>query len=281
MPEQRRGNRSRLVLRSFQRAFAEPSALQRSWKGQQRSPDRRGVDDRGTGPCPPKHRQVDMKVLIEMFSMNYRKLSAPQLFSATLVAACASAALNAGQAKALVTYEFIQQGSDVVLNVSGSISSASTGNQPMGFGNNFTPSAAIISPRITGDVAPKWNLSNGPSTFGSGGNSPFTSYSGTLAILFGSANIIAIENYSVGSPISGSGLFTGTTLAGLGLSSTTPGLLASWNINGSSETVEVRIGSTAPSSVPGPLPLFGAAAAFAHSRRLRARLRAGSSSPLT
>ncbi|MBM5816667.1 MAG: hypothetical protein FJ083_08790 [Cyanobacteria bacterium K_Offshore_surface_m2_239] len=30
-------------------------------------------------------------------------------------------------------------------------------------------------------------------------------------------------------------------------------------------------------SVPGPLPLFGVAAAYAHSRRLRARLRAGSS----
>ena len=73
----------------------------------------------------------------------------------------------------------------------------------------------------------------------------------------------------------------GQTLASLGLTSTTPGLLASWTIAGSSETVEVRIGSNAPSSVPGPLPLFGAAAAFAHSRRLRARLRAGSSSPLT
>lgn len=229
---------------------------------------------------PLKHRQVDMKVLTEMFSMNYRKLSAPQLFSATLVAACASAALNAGQAKALVTYEFIQQGSDVVLNVSGSISSASTGNTPMGIGNIFFPSLAIISPRVTGAISPRWNLSNGPSTFGSVGASSFTSYSGTLAILYGSANMIAIENYSVGSPISGSGLFTGTTLAGLGLS-TTPGLLASWNITGSSETVEVRIGSNAPSSVPGPLPLLGAAAAFAHSRRLRARLRAGSSSPLT
>ncbi|QPN62238.1 hypothetical protein [Synechococcus sp. CBW1004] len=34
--------------------------------------------------------------------------------------------------------------------------------------------------------------------------------------------------------------------------------------------------SPAAASVPGPLPLLGAAAAFAHSRRLRARLRDGS-----
>ena len=34
--------------------------------------------------------------------------------------------------------------------------------------------------------------------------------------------------------------------------------------------------SPPPSSVPGPLPLFGAAAAFAHSRRLRKRIKLGS-----
>lgn len=34
--------------------------------------------------------------------------------------------------------------------------------------------------------------------------------------------------------------------------------------------------SPPPSSVPGPLPLFGSAAAFAHSRRLRRRIKLGS-----
>ena len=221
-----------------------------------------------------------MKVLNEMFSMNYRKLSAPQLFSAALVAACASAALNAGQAKALVTYEFIQQGSDVVMNVSGSVSVAPTATFAAPFGNVLNPSLALITPKAIGS-SPAWGLNGGPSNFGSGGSTSFTSYSGPSTFLLGWINYLIIENYTLGSPISSSGLLAGQTLASLGFGSTAPGLLASWNITGSSETVEVRIGSTAPSSVPGPLPLFGAAAAFAHSRRLRARLRAGSSSPLT
>ena len=212
--------------------------------------------------------------------MNYRNLSTNQVFSATLVAACASAALNAGQAKALVTYEFIQQGSDVVMNVSGSVSAAPTATSSAPFGNALTPSLALITPKAIGP-SPSWGLNGGPSSFGSGGTTSFTSYSGTSTFLLGFMNYLIIENYTLGSPISSSGLLAGQTLASLGFGSTAPGLLASWNITGSSETVEVRIGSTAPSSVPGPLPLFGAAAAFAHSRRLRARLRAGSSSPLT
>jgi hypothetical protein len=212
--------------------------------------------------------------------MNYRNLPAAQLFSASLVAAFASAALNAGQADALVVYEFIQQGSDVALNVSGSVSSASTLSVSSGFGNSLVPSLALIQPRNLSNI-PAWIL-NGPSNFGSGSTIGFTSYSGTSASLLGFINYLAIENYTLGSPILGSGLFAGQTLASLGLNSTTPGLLASWTITGgNNETVEVRIGSPAPSSVPGPLPLFGAAAAFAQSRRLRARLRAGSSSPLT
>ena len=117
--------------------------------------------------------------------MNYRNLSAPQLSSATLVAAFASAALNAGQAKALVTYEFIQQGSDVVMNVSGSVSVAPTiSNQGSGFGNELNSSIALISP---GDIADStgdaWSLINGPSDFGSGGSISFTSYSGTAISL--------------------------------------------------------------------------------------------------
>jgi hypothetical protein len=222
-------------------------------------------------------------VLTERFSMNYRNLSTPQLFSATLAASCACAALNAGQANALVTYEFTQQGSDVVMNVSGSASAApTTSNQGSSFGNELNPSIALISPgNIAGSTGDAWSLINGPSGFGSGGTISFTSYSGTAINLPGFSPDLIIDNYTLGSPICGSGLLAGQTLTSLGFSSTTPGLLASWTIAGSSETVEVRIGSNAPSSVPGPLPLFGAAAAFAHSRRLRARVRPGSSSPLT
>jgi hypothetical protein len=218
-----------------------------------------------------------------MFPMNFRKLSAPQLFSATIVAACASAALNAGQAKALVTFEFTQQGSDVVMNVSGSVTSAPTyPNQGSSFGNTVNSFNGLISQgNIPGSTGDAWSLTTGPTNFGNGGSIGFTSYSGTAINLLGLFPELNIDNYTLGTPISGSGLLAGQTLTSLGFSSTTPGLLASWTIAGSSETVEVRIGSNAPSSVPGPLPLFGAAAAFAHSRRLRARVRPGSSSPLT
>lgn len=41
---------------------------------------------------------------------------------------------------------------------------------------------------------------------------------------------------------------------------------------GSSMAFQVKGGYTAPSSVPGPLPLFGAAAAFGYSRKLRKRI---------
>ena len=146
-----------------------------------------------------------MKVLNEMFSMNYRKLSAPQLFSAALVAACASAALNAGQAKALVTYEFIQQGSDVVMNVSGSVSVAPTATFAAPFGNVLNPSLALITPKAIGS-SPAWGLNGGPSNFGSGGSTSFTSYSGTSTFLLGWINYLIIENYTLGSPISSSGL---------------------------------------------------------------------------
>jgi hypothetical protein len=215
----------------------------------------------------------------EKFSMNHRNLSSPKLFSATLVVA---AFASSGSAKASVTYEFIQQGSDVVMNVSGSVSAARTSNVTSAFDSNpLLLTRLALKTTKTSPNIPSWDLNGGPSSLGSGENINFRSYPGTSTFLIGFLDSFAIENYTLGSPISGSGLLAGQTLASLGFGFTAPGLLASWNITGSSETVEVRIGSTAPSSVPGPLPLFGAAAAFAHSRRLRARLRAGSSSPLT
>lgn len=87
------------------------------------------------------------------------------------------------------------------------------------------------------------------------------------------------DGYVSGNSITGTGLLVGQTLNSLGLNSTTPGaLLGTWTINDSTDSIEVRIGSAGGgAAVPGPLPLFGAAAAFAHSRRLRARLRASSS----
>ncbi|WP_216904412.1 hypothetical protein [Synechococcus sp. CCY 9618] len=92
-----------------------------------------------------------------------------------------------------------------------------------------------------------------------------------------------------GQPISSISSFSATTFRDLGLDGLTaplPPLV--WSILNAPDpnaidTVELRIipfsrnGSGNPTSVPGPLPLAGGAAAFAWSRRLRARLRSFSS----
>lgn len=201
-------------------------------------------------------------------------------FPIALLAASACTVLNAGNADAVLVFEFIQQGSDVALNVSGSLSGLPSSSP---ITNNFTP---VISPGLalisTGPFLGQAFSASGPQDFGGGGSStsPF-SYIGDNVVLFGATGDITLpSSYVQGNAISGSGLFSGQTLASLNLSSTTPGLLGTWTVG--SDTVEVRVGaqpSPSPAAAPGPLPLLGAGAAFAASRRLRARLRPGSSSP--
>ena len=82
------------------------------------------------------------------------------------------------------------------------------------------------------------------------------------------------STYASGTPIVSSATFNGTTLAGLGF--TTTGLIGTWTLDGTSETIQVILGApTQPGApVPGPLPLLGASAAFSWSRRLRKRVAA-------
>jgi len=82
------------------------------------------------------------------------------------------------------------------------------------------------------------------------------------------------SSYTSGTQIFSSATFNGTTLASLGI--TTTGLIGTWTITGTSESIFAVIGAPgAPSAaVPGPLPLFGAGAAFGWSRRLRKRIAA-------
>ena len=196
-----------------------------------------------------------------------------------LLAASACTVINAGDADALLVFEFIQQGSDVGLNISGSLSGLPSGTLAVNnFGSVIGPDLAVIS---TGDIASGLRFAvSGPASFGTGGGSSqfsFSSYTGDNVLLAGILSRLVLDSsYVQGTAISGSGLFSGQTLAGLNLSAT-PGLLGTWTVG--SDSIEVRVGTAPqPSSVPGPLPLLGAAAAFAHSRRLRARVRAGSAS---
>ncbi|MCP9860140.1 MULTISPECIES: hypothetical protein [unclassified Cyanobium] len=199
-------------------------------------------------------------------------------FPIALLTASACTVINAGDADALLVFEFIQQGSDVGLNIAGSLSGLPSGtNGSTSLGSVIGPDLALVS---TGNIASGLQLAvSGPASFGPGGSTTFSfsSYTGDNVVLFGIFNQLVLDSsYVQGNVINGSGLFSGQTLAGLNLSAT-PGLLGTWTVG--SDSIEVRVGTAPPpSSVPGPLPLLGAAAAFSHSRRLRARVRAGSAS---
>ena len=75
------------------------------------------------------------------------------------------------------------------------------------------------------------------------------------------------QSYTSGAPFVSSATFNGQTLASLGF--TTTGLIGTWTLNGTSESINVVIGAPSPAAVPGPLPLLGAGAAFGWSRLLR------------
>ena len=80
------------------------------------------------------------------------------------------------------------------------------------------------------------------------------------------------SSYISGSPIVSASTFAGETLASLGFTINS-GLLGSWTLNGTGDTIQAFLGpASPPSAVPGPLPLLGAGAAFGWSRRLRHRI---------
>jgi MYXO-CTERM domain-containing protein len=100
---------------------------------------------------------------------------------------------------------------------------------------------------------------------------------GISTLLAGAAGFFAIDPaYISNSPIDSSATFNGTTLAGLGF--TTTGLIGTWTLDGTSETIQLIL-APPTSAVPGPLPLIGAGAAFGWSRRLRKRIAAPLSTP--
>ncbi len=93
----------------------------------------------------------------------------------------------------------------------------------------------------------------------------------------GRRNFFTIDSaYISNTPIVSSATFNGTTLAALGF--TTTGLIGTWTLNGTSESIQVILGAPT-AAVPGPLPLLGAGAAFGWSRRLRRRIAAPLSTP--
>jgi MYXO-CTERM domain-containing protein len=95
--------------------------------------------------------------------------------------------------------------------------------------------------------------------------------SGITTGFAGAETVFVIDPaYNFADPIVSSATFNGQTLASLGF--TTSGLIGTWSITGTSETIQVHLGNPPTAAVPGPLPLLGIGAAFGWSRRLRKRI---------
>lgn len=120
---------------------------------------------------------------------------------------------------------------------------------------------------------PSYSIS-GPNGFGStaslGPSFPLAdSLSGLgFALSAGDPGYGISSSYVLNQPFLSSATFNNTDLASQGF--TTSGLVATWTIDGTSESINLFIGP--PAEVPGPLPLLGVGAAFGWSRRLRRRM---------
>ncbi len=211
--------------------------------------------------------------------MTHPALGAPSLKLALGAAAAAAAvALSPGEAKAVLTYNIFESGSDVVVQASGSL--ALSGFNPTA--TSYFPGQVLSSSFgqvVTGpnqtSVLGFYSIS-GPTTFaGTAALNRFNTTTSSTGIHFAldgvNSKIQVDPAYVSGSAISSSATFQGKTLAGLGF--TTPGLIGTWTLTSGGDTILVVVGppGSAAAAAPGPLPLFGAGAAFAWSRRLRRR----------
>lgn len=205
--------------------------------------------------------------------------------------------LSQGQAKAILNVNIFDDGPNLKMTVTGSIT-GSPGNAKTDRG--FCGSDGVLSGQsallCTGPSAPSptnlYSIS-GPAGFGGNGDlTPATSVDGFTFMLipssfgnglsFYSSTYQLDDFYTLGQPFLSSATFNDTNLASQGF--TVTGLVGTWTINGTSESINVCIGSgpcasDPTSSVPGPLPLFGAGAAFGWSRKLRKRIAAPLSTP--
>jgi hypothetical protein len=196
-----------------------------------------------------------------------------------LLAAPAALLLSQGEAKAILTYNIFEAAGNVVVQASGSLNLS--GADFLGQSNCGTAGAILsaIAFICTGPdvVGPAYSISGPSSIIGTASILTASNVTGISTSLQSFLNIFNIDPaYTSNSPIISSATFNGTTLTGLGF--TTTGLIGSWTLDGTSETIQLILGPPT-AAVPAPLPLFGAGAAFGWSRRLRKRIAAPLSTP--
>jgi hypothetical protein len=201
-----------------------------------------------------------------------------------LLAAPAALLLSQGEAKAILTYNIFESAGNLVVQASGSLDlTGATTNGTSFCGVNgalASPLGFICTGTDPGSVQTMFGIT-GPGSFnGSAFLFPASSVTGLYTFLNGSDNQFDIDPaYVSNTPIVSSATFNGATLAGQGF--TTTGLIGTWTLNGTSESIQVIIVAPTPpgATVPSPLPLLGAGAAFGWSRRLRKRIAAPLSTP--
>jgi hypothetical protein len=192
--------------------------------------------------------------------------------------------LSPGRASAILTYNIFESDGDVIIQTNGALNlpPSQLAEGSCGFNSYFFGGQAeICTGGFLSEVA-SYSIS-GPSTFLQGSVActgwcnvqfprfyPADSWSGLHTHLSGLFGHIFIDPaYVSGSPIVSRATFNARTLADLDI--TAAGLIGTWTLAETGDKINVFVGSPA-TGVPGPLPLFGAAAAFGWSRRLRRRL---------
>lgn len=198
----------------------------------------------------------------------------PSFFAGLTALSAAAFFADASAAKAALEFKIYESLGDLVVETSGSL------NLPASSGSGNCGAPGAIAPTIgfmcTGPdtTFPVYTIT-GPSSYtGTADLYPGTSVSGISAgIVAGIGRLVMDSQYTSGSPIVSGAVFAGKTLADLGLT-TSSGVLGTWTLNGTSETITIRVTTQNTNPVPGPLPLLGAGAAFGLSRRLRHRINA-------
>jgi hypothetical protein len=193
-----------------------------------------------------------------------------------LLAAPAALLLSQGEAKAVLTFNIFESAGNVVVQTSGSLDltgATQLGQNSCGYNGYIQSSLAVICSGL--NLTLDAYRITGPAFFNGFVSDPADSRSGITATFNGNEGIFTIgPAYVSNTSVVSSATFIGKTLASLGF--TTTGLIGTWTLTGTSETIQVILGAPTPSgaTVPGPLPLLGAGAAFGWSRRLRKRIAA-------
>ena len=204
---------------------------------------------------------------------------------APLLAAPAALLLSQGQAMAVLNVNIFDDGPNLKVTVKGSISpgpnplTATCSSDGVLFGEFSALGSAICSgPTSTSSSILGYSIT-GPTGFGGTGSlDPANTIAGYAFIMAASSysaypSFIGLDSlYSQGDPFFSGATFNDKSLASEGF--TASGFVGTWTIDGTTESINVFIGPEAP----GPLPLFGAGAAFGWSRKLRRRIGAASSS---